>query len=188
MRLHVALALLALVVACRHESDLPKLYPVPSAPLIAETGKPTNLDDLHGRVVVYSFIFTRCGATCPIMTRAMRGITEKIDDGAPVAFVSVSVDPVYDTPQVLSEFAKRERNDPRWTFLTGDRELINRVSTEGFKLAATSAGTDEEPILHSSKFIVADKKGMIRAYYNGMDQQEIAKLVDDVRDLAREDA
>jgi protein SCO1/2 len=183
----VVISLVLLLAACRHESDLPKLYPVPSAQLVAETGAPTNLDDLHGRAVVYSFIFTRCGATCPIMTRAMRGITKKIDGEAPVAFVSVTVDPEYDTPKVLSEFAARERNDPRWMFLTGDRDVIMKLSTGGFKLAATAAGPGEEPILHSSKFIVVDKKGMIRAYYNGMSQDEIAKLVEDVRDLSRED-
>lgn len=188
MRFPAVLASLLLLAACRHESDLPKLYPVPAAALVAETGAPVNLDDLHGKAVVYSFIFTRCGATCPIMTRAMRGITERIEDDAPVAFVSVTVDPEYDTPAVLTEFAKRERNDPRWMFLTGDKAVIMKLSTVGFKLAATTAGTAEEPILHSSKFVVVDKQGVIRAYYNGMSQEEIDKLVGDVNDLAREDA
>ena len=104
---------------CHHESDLPRLFPVPDTTLVAETGKPLNLRQLKGNVVVYDFIFTNCAGTCPMMTQQMRKLTRKIDKDAAVRFVSISVDPARDTPQVLRDYASRFRNDPRWTFLTG---------------------------------------------------------------------
>ncbi|MGZ5455354.1 MAG: SCO family protein [Thermoanaerobaculia bacterium] len=66
----------------------------------------------------------------------MRALTPMVDKDAPVRFVSISVDPARDTPAVLSQYAARVRNDPRWTFLTGDRDAIVDLSVKGFKLSA----------------------------------------------------
>ena len=171
---------------CQHRSDLPHLFPVPDTQLVAETGKPLNLRDLKGNVVVYDFIFTNCAASCPMMTAEMRKLTGKIEKDAPVRFVSISVDPERDTPQILRDYAMRYRNDPRWTFLTGDRNTIVRLSIDGFKLAA--GGTPQpgaEPLLHSAKFAVADKGGTIREYYGGTDGDAADHVAATVRDLLR---
>jgi protein SCO1 len=164
------LPLLALLVfGCRSESDLPKLFAVPNAALVDENGRSVHLDSLKGQVIVYDFIFTNCSGTCPIMTNNMRALTKKVAKDAPVRFVSISVDPARDTPPVLREYAKRVRNDDRWMFLTGDRSAIVKLSVEGFKLAAGDPGPGGDPLLHSSKFAVADRNGVIREYYGGTD-------------------
>jgi len=187
-RLRMTVALLALLVAaCTHQSDLPRLFPVPDSTLVAETGKPVNLRELKGNVVVYDFIFTNCAGTCPLMTQQMRKLTKKIDKDAPVRFVSISVDPTRDTPQVLRDYATRFRNDPRWTFLTGQRDQIVHLSVDGFKLAAGgTAQTIAEPLLHSSKFAVADKDGYIREYYGATDGDAPDHVAATVQDLLRE--
>jgi protein SCO1/2 len=179
----VAVALLS----CGHRSDLPRLFEVPHDTLVAETGKPIALDTMKGNVTVYDFIFTNCAGTCPIMTSQMRQLTKKIDKSAPVRFVSISVDPTRDTPPVLAEYAKRVRNDPRWVFLTGTKDQIIRLSVDGFKLAAGGAPqTAAEPLLHSSKFAVADKNGTIRAYFGGTDGEAPEQVAAAIRDLLRE--
>jgi protein SCO1 len=172
---------LVLAAACAPKLDLPKLFPVPAATLVNERGESVNLDVLKGNVVVYDFIFTSCTGTCPIMTNNMRAVTGKVDDDAPVRFVSITVDPARDTPQVLAAYAKRVRTDPRWTFLTGDRAAIVDLSVKGFKLAAGDPMLGGEALLHSSKFAVADKEGVIRAYYDATDGtavEEVARAVD----------
>ena len=174
------LVLLLAVLACTPKPDLPKLFEVPSTQLIDETGKQVNLDAMKGSVTVYDFIFTSCTGTCPIMTNNMRALTPKVDKDANVKFVSISVDPARDTPAVLSDYAKRHRNDPRWTFLTGDRQSIIDLSVKGFKLAAGDPMPGGEPLLHSSKFAVADKQGVIRAYYDATDgtvPEQVAQAV-----------
>ncbi len=122
------------------------------------------------------------------MTNNMRALTKEIDENAPVRFVSISVDPDRDTPPVLAEYAKKVRNNDRWIFLTGDREDIVRLSVEGFKLAAGAAEVPSgaEPILHSSKFAVADKDGYIREYYGGTDGDAPEHVAATVKDLLRE--
>jgi protein SCO1 len=173
--------LFTVFLACQPKLDLPKLFPVPATTLVDERGQAVNLDALKGNVVVYDFIFTNCTGTCPIMTNNMRALTPKVDKDAPVRFVSITVDPARDTPAVLSQYAARVRNDPRWTFLTGDRDTIVDLSVKGFKLTAGDPMPGGEPLLHSSKFAVADKQGMIRGYYDATDgtvPEDVAKVID----------
>jgi protein SCO1/2 len=182
-----ALVALVSVAGCRRASDLPKLYAVPDAKLVTDAGKPLQLASVKGNVVVYDFIFTNCGGSCPIMSRAMQKVSRKIDPSAPVRFVSVSVDPTRDTPQVLREYRARLGADDRWLFLTGDRDSIVKLSIDGFKLAAGGAPQPgNEPLLHSSKFIIADRSGMVRAYISAIDEDGVEKTVATVRELLRE--
>jgi protein SCO1/2 len=178
--------LLALVVTgCRNEPELPKLFVVPDAKLVDDRGQSVSLDAMKGKVTVYDFIFTSCAGTCPIMTGNMRRLTQRVPKDAGVRFVSISVDPTHDTPPVLAEYAKRVRNDPRWTFLTGDRATIVKLSVEGFKLTAGDPTPGGEPLLHSSKFAVADKNGVIREYYGGTDgdmAEHVAKTIEQLLD------
>jgi protein SCO1/2 len=121
------------------------------------------------------------------MTGTLRKITAKVPKDAPVRFVSISVDPTRDTPAVLADYAKKVRNDDRWTFLTGARDSIVKLSVDGFKLAA--GGTPQpgaEPLLHSSKFAVADKDGWIREYYDSSEDDAVDHVAATVKDLVAE--
>lgn len=183
----LSIALVVAAAGCAERGEpLPVLYPVPDVPLIADDGNPLATGDLRGNVVVYSFIFTRCGATCPMMTRAMKKLTTRFDDDAPIRFVSVSVDPAHDTPEVLRDYASKHREDDRWVFLTGERDDVIGLSIDGFKLAAGEPGEGLEPILHSTKFILVDRDAQIRAYYDGGDPDELKTLVGDAKRLLRE--
>jgi protein SCO1/2 len=180
-------ALLAVLSAgCKTKSDLPKLFPVPEARLVDEQGKNVALSSMKGSVTVYDFIFTSCTGVCPIMSNNMRVLTSKVAKDAPVRFVSISVDPTRDTPAVLAQYAKRMRNDSRWIFLTGSRDEIVRVSVDGFKLAAGDPMPGGEALLHSSKFAVADKEGIIRGYYDAADGNVPAQVAAVVAELADE--
>ncbi len=176
------------LAACSPKADLPKLFPVPDATLVADSGKPLKLASLKGNVTVYDFIFTNCASSCPMMTQQMRELTTKIDKDAPVRFVSITVDPVHDTPAKLAQYAAQFRNDPRWTFLTtGDPASTVRLSVDGFKLAAESPAPGTEPLLHSTKFAIADKNGIIREYYGSTDGDAAEHVAKTVKQLLRED-
>ena len=121
-----------------------------------------------------------------MMTSTMRKITTKIDKDAPVRFVSISVDPRRDPPAALATYAHKVRNDSRWIFLTGDARTITDLSVNGFKLAASGSSVDNS-ILHSSKFAIADKHGVIRDYYGGTSDDAVEHVTAAVSDLLRED-
>ncbi|HYH09282.1 MAG TPA: SCO family protein [Thermoanaerobaculia bacterium] len=185
MRRSSLLFLFLCAIACQPKPELPQLFPVPDARLVDESGAAVNLGSMKGNVTVYDFIFTSCTGICPIMTNNMRALTPKIDKDAPVRFVSISVDPARDTPAVLRAYAQKHRNDPRWTFLTGERQAILDLSVKGFKLAAGDPMPGGEPLLHSSRFAVADKQGVIRGYYDAADgkvPEEVAAVVEQLLD------
>ena len=145
-----------------------------------------KLSDLHGKVAIYDFIFTSCRGMCPTMTKTMQELYEGTPEGWPVRFVSISVDPVHDTPAVLAAYAKPFRRNKRWLFLTGNRDDIIRLSVDGFKLAAGAPGSPQEPILHSSRFVLVDRNGWIRGYYDSLDKAAMERLQQDVRLLVSE--
>jgi len=160
---------------------------VPNFQLIERSGQPFSRAELDGKIWIADFIFTNCAGTCPIMTSAMAEIQtslveEKLYD---VKLVSISVDPERDTPKVLSTFANGYGADStRWYFLTGDGEAIQKLSKEGFHLAAaTGGGSTDEPVIHSNRFVLVDRQANIRGYYDGTDDEAIKKLLNDLKNL-----
>jgi protein SCO1/2 len=146
--------------ACTHESDLPKLFPVPNAALVDENAKPVRLDANRGYVTVYDFIFTSCSGTCPMMTATMRRLTTKVSKDGQVRFVSISVDPQRDTREVLEQYT--QSFDPRIVGLTGDPQQIAAVAKEyGAYWAAhkTGPGAEDYVMDHSSYLYVMDPEG-----------------------------
>lgn len=100
--------------------------------LVTHEGKQVRFysDVLKDRVVVISFLFTRCSTACPMIAARLNRIREQLGGrfGREVHFISISVDPDNDTPQRLAEFARKQQAaHPGWTFLTGKREDVNQV-------------------------------------------------------------
>lgn len=156
---------------------------VPDFELVERSGETVTLSDLAGDVWVANLIFTHCGGTCPLMTLQMSSLQGVLPDE--VRFVSITVDPFRDTPEVLAEYADVYGADPeRWLFLTGERDDIYRLSQEGFHLAVDDTfGSEIEPITHSTRFVLVDQAGRIRNYYDGTTRNSHTLIEGDVRTL-----
>jgi protein SCO1/2 len=77
----------------------------------------------------------------------------------------------------------------RWAFLTGPRQEIWLLSRDGFRLPVGEApGSADAPIFHSDKFVLADREGRIRGYYDALDQKAQLALMRDIRLVASESA
>jgi protein SCO1/2 len=167
--------------------DLPVLGIVPDFTLTNRDGRTVHRADLAGAPWIADFIFTRCAASCPMMSQRMARLIRDLPPELPARFVSFTVDPQYDRPAVLERYAESFSAPERWLFLTGGTEEMHRLSREGFKLAVDAAGNPanpDEPILHSTRFVLVDGEGRIRGYYEAFDEESTAKLVRDVRALA----
>jgi protein SCO1/2 len=172
----------------RRGAPLPTLGEVPPFSLVERSGRPLTRDGLRGAVWIADFVFTRCSGTCPMMASAMSRLQVALEDAPRVRLVSVSVDPEYDTPEVLREYAQGVAADSaRWLWATGEKEAIFRLSREGFRLGAEEEGVEGgEEILHSQSLVLVDAAGRIRGYYDGMDEAAVGRLIEDARRLARE--
>jgi protein SCO1 len=172
-----------LLVGCTSPRNIPTYSAVPDFSLTERSNRPITRADLNGKVWVADFIFTQCGGICPTMSSNMEKLQERLPKE--VMLISFSVDPTNDTPEVLTEYAKRYNAEPeRWLFLTGDSEAMQKLSVDGFKLALDpTSGTEAEPITHSSRFALVDRQGNIRGYY-GMDNPDtLDRIVGDVKNL-----
>jgi protein SCO1/2 len=150
------------------EQPLPKIAPAPDFKLISQDGKPIALADLRGKVVAVTFIFTLCSATCPVLTPMMSLVQDRLgsDFGTNVAFVSITVDPDRDTPDVLKLYAQMHGADiPGWSFLTGEPAVIQEVIRRYGVFAARTADGDIE---HSFLTSIIDRRGVLRVQYLGV--------------------
>jgi protein SCO1/2 len=103
-----------------------------------------------------------------------------------VHLVSFSVDPKKDTPEVLRVYADKLRKEPlRWDFLTGPITTITSLSRDGFKLGLSEGEPDSGPI-HSTRFVLVDRRGTIRGYYDALAPDGVTKLLADTNHLLRE--
>ena len=166
----------------------PVLGQVPPFSLTERSGRTVARDDLAGRPWIADFIFTRCAASCPAMTARMARLRRELPEGS-ARFVSFTVDPAHDTPEALARYAASFGAGLDWLFLTGSEADLHRLSRDGFKLAVDAApppgtATPEEPILHSTRFVLVDGRGRIRGYYDGFDEESMAKLRRDLGALA----
>ncbi len=188
----VALLLLpvasVLVTWLRSAPTRPVYGSVSDFTLTEASGRTVSLSDLRGKVWIASFIFTHCAGQCPILTHHLALAQRELPVREYLKLVSISVDPDRDTPAVLTKYAADNGADrSRWWFLTGDKAVIRRLAIETFKLpVADNPGSDDEPILHSSKFVLVDRVGAIRGYYDGLDVDTIGQLVRDTRRLLAE--
>jgi protein SCO1/2 len=167
---------------------LPVLGQVSDFSLVEAGGTTVTAANLAGKVWVADFIFTHCAGSCPILTHHLAQAQAELPVRDDLKLVSVSVDPERDTPAVLTEYAARNRADrSRWWFLTGDKAVIRRLTTEVFHLpVADNPESEEEPILHSAKWVLVDRSGAIRGYYDGLEMETLPKLARDVERVLAE--
>jgi protein SCO1/2 len=156
------------------DAELPPfLLQLPKFQLVDQRGQPFGSASLRGKVWIANFIFTSCPTICPKLTGQMAKLQARLRDlSEPLHFVSFSVDPAHDTPQRLAAYARRYGADEsRWVFLTGPLETVEKAVKEGFKIAIERSkiagkGDDLFDITHGTRFVLVDRGGGIRGYFD----------------------
>lgn len=168
----------------RDVEKLPVIRAVPEFSLTDQNGQTVTNADLRGHIWIADFIFTRCKGPCPLMTARMLEMQKALVKTPEVKLVSVTVDPEYDTPEVLQAYAEANHADPdRWKFLTGDKAVIEKLVTEGFMQHL--AEENGEPV-HGTMFLIVDGNGMVRSARMLEDPELIPKVLMDTGNLLRE--
>jgi protein SCO1/2 len=173
---------------------------VPDFTFTERSGRKISLAYLKGKVWVAQFFYTHCTDICPLTVPQMGLLhLEYLNDPefrSAVRFVSITVDPERDTPQVLRKYAEHFSADPDlWLFLTGDKAATVRLAQQGFKLGigeeanppevAKQTGEEKE-LFHSNRLILIDRKAQIRGYYSGIDAEDMVRLRRDLKTLLAE--
>ena len=166
--------------------ELPILWPAPQFSAIDQYGGHMTEQDLRGHVWVADFIFTRCTSACPIMTAKML-LVQKAVPSADVRFVSFSVDPDYDTPAVLRQYAAIWKGDEsRWLLLSTTRKMLYHTAA-GMRVAIMPTDDQDDPVLHSSLLLLVDQQGQVRRVYNSNTDSALHQLPADIALLTNEE-
>lgn len=160
--------------------ELPYFAQVPMFDFINQDSVSYTHNQLLGKYTVVDFMFTRCHGPCPIMTGFMEQLYTEFKDNDKVQFLSISVDPEYDSVSVLKQYAiDHNVTDNRWQFIRNSMEEVVKLCEDGFQLSA-----DDLPGAHTTKFVLVDEKGYIRGYYSGTDEESINQLRQDIKAIS----
>tara|TARA_B100000768_G_scaffold182065_1_gene209265 strand:- start:30094 stop:30774 length:681 start_codon:yes stop_codon:yes gene_type:complete len=159
-------------------------YQVPKFSLLDQDSLDLGYSRFSERIFVVDFFFTTCSTICPIMTSELVKLQGRLYEkglGEEIQFLSVTIDPKTDSPEVLKSYAENKGcNLNSWALGTGKIEYIDELSKEGFFLAVDRDAAYQDGIIHSSQVILVDKNRHVRGSYDAIDEGEMQKLLQDL--------
>ncbi|QDT17691.1 SCO family protein [Alienimonas californiensis] len=153
---------------------------LPAFALTERRGATVTHETLEGSPWIAGFVFTRCATVCPRVTKAMADLRKPLE-GSGVKLVSLTVDPEYDTPEILTNYSDfyNAKEDEDWLFLTGDRGEIYTLIGDGFKQPVGYEDGHVDPnqaIFHTNNLMLVGPDGVVRGKYNSQNPGEMVKL------------
>jgi protein SCO1/2 len=158
----------------------PLLWPVPDFHVVDQEGRPVARDDLAGRVWIADFIYTRCTSVCPVLSARMVQLQRRFGDRE-LRFVSFSIDPAYDTPARLRDYAWRwHPGETRWLLMSTTADGI-RALASAVHIGIGEADSGEPT--HAAQLLLIDRHGQVRGVYSGEVSEGLEALERDARML-----
>ncbi|WP_372794433.1 SCO family protein [Lutibacter sp.] len=155
--------------------------------LINQNGDTITQKNYEGKIYVADFFFTRCMTICPVMTNNIGKLQEVFKNDDDVMFLSHSVTPVMDSVSVLREYAdKKGVIDAKWNITTGDKKHIYNLSRKSYFAVLDEGDGGLQDFVHTENFVLVDKKRQIRGFYDGTDNEDIERLIADIKILQNE--
>ncbi|MCM4171824.1 SCO family protein [Arenibacter sp. TNZ] len=161
-----------------------KYHTIADFTLTNQNGKSITQVDYHNKIYIADFFFTTCPTICPIMTKNMAGLQDKIMNDSDVLLLSHSVTPDIDSVPQLKKYAlEKGVKDNKWNLVTGDKEQIYELARKSYLAVKTSGDGGPYDMIHTENFILVDKERRIRGFYDGTKSEEMDKLLSDLKIL-----
>ncbi|MDQ0271999.1 SCO family protein [Cytobacillus purgationiresistens] len=179
---------LLVLSACGQEEAIenPLNYDIGDFTFTDQNNEPLSLKDLEGKVWLADFIFTSCEDVCMPMTANMNRLQAmaKEEGIENIEFVSFSVDPTVDTPEVLLEYGEQYNADfSNWHFLTGyDQAEIEKFAADSFKALVKKPQSGDQ-VIHGTKYYLVDKEGTVMKDYDGVSEVPFEQIIEDMKKL-----
>jgi protein SCO1 len=139
------------------------------------------------KIYVADFFFTSCRTICPIMKTQMLRVYDATHEMPDVLILSHTIDPEYDTVALLHDFADRLGVESRrWHFVTGNKDSIYKIAQTSYFATAMEDKSEPDGFIHSGAFLLVDKKQRIRGKYDGTKEEDVNRLIADIKKLRRE--
>ena len=147
-----------------------------------QNGQTITEKDYENKVYVADFFFTTCPSICPIMTKNMFSLQEKLKTKYPeVKLLSYSVTPEIDTIDQLKRYAVENKVDDKiWNLVTGDKKEIYILARKSYLVVQNDGNGGPHDMIHTENFVLIDKENRIRGYYDGTDINEMDRLITEI--------
>ena len=152
--------------------------------LVNHLGDTVTLADVQGQILVVDFFFTRCATICPLMSKNLQRIHDRLGPDAPVQLMSHSVTPVADSASVLAAYADKHGADPDlWWFLTGEKSEIYTLARKSYFSCLDEGDGGFQDFVHTENIVLVDDQGRLRGFYDGTDSKAMSQLFSDLEFL-----
>ena len=153
---------------------------------INQNGKTITQNDYNHKIYVADFFFTSCQTICPMMTKNMSWLQDKIKDYPDVMLLSHSVTPEMDSVPVLKKYAlKQGALDTKWNLVTGDKKEIYYIARKSYLAVKTGRPEEMYDMVHTENFVLVDQQKRVRGFYDGTKIEEVEKLLEDIQFLRK---
>lgn len=161
-----------------------KYHTIADFSLTNQNGETITQANYKDKIYVADFFFTTCPTICPIMTKNMAEIQNAVLDDPEVMLLSHSVTPVIDSVPQLKKYAlEKGVVDSKWNLVTGEKKQIYELARKSYLAVKTDGDGGPYDMIHTENFILVDKERRIRGFYDGTNQEEIHKLLEDLKVL-----
>lgn len=152
-----------------------------------QNGQPITEKDYDNTIYVADFFFTTCPSICPIMTKNMYALQEKLADLPQVKLLSFSVTPQIDSVAQLKRYAlKNKVDDARWNLVTGSKKEIYQLARKSYLVVKDDGDGGPYDMIHTENFVLVDKQKRIRGFYDGTQQEAMDAIYNDIKLLLTE--
>ena len=152
--------------------------------LVNQNGDTITQKDYENKIYVADFFFTRCGSICPIMTANMTKIQDVFMNNNDVMLLSISVTPDIDSVSVLRNYANNKNvKDHKWHVTTGNKKHIYELARKSYFAVVEQGDGGLQDFIHTPNFILIDKKKQIRGIYDGTNDDDVKRIIDDIKIL-----
>ena len=147
-----------------------------------QNGETISEQDYDNSIYVADFFFTTCPSICPIMTKNMYALQQRLGPYPAVKLLSFSVTPEIDSVEQLKRYAIENKvNDSRWNLVTGSKKEIYQLARKSYLVVKEDGDGGPHDMIHTENFVLVDKQKRIRGYYDGT---QAAAMDDILRDIA----
>jgi len=152
--------------------------------LINQSGDIITQKEYENKIYVVDFFFTRCQTICPIMTNNMAKIQKEFINDSDIMLLSLSVTPDIDSVSVLQKYAlEKGVIASKWNITTGEKKHIYKLARKSYFAVVEQGDGDLQDFIHTSNFILVDKEKQIRGKYDGTDDEELKRIINDIKVL-----
>ena len=158
-----------------------KSHTIADFSFINQNGKTITQKDYEGKIYVADFFFTTCGSICPKMTANLAEVQKAIAKNPKVMLLSHTVMPDIDSVSVLKAYAiKNGVDDKKWNLVTGDKKDIYSMARKSYLAVKLGKPDELYDMVHTENFVLVDAQKRVRGFYDGTNQDDIKRLIEDI--------